>query len=163
MSTAENFSDRLMMVKMPPKGLFLSNIVALPSGKQEGGNVGLFGQSQQSKCFEVKRTAKHESAEIDLKCVFEKSAWLSSRKCACTRLDTRENESLDNKAFISWPFKKTKLLSERLDGFLIDPMTDVSRRTCVYNHPEIEEYLPFIPYYSWWQHASETHFETTKQ
>ena len=53
-STAENLSDRLMMEKMLPKGLFLYNIVALSSGKQEGGNVGLFGQSEQSNCFGVK-------------------------------------------------------------------------------------------------------------
>ena len=53
-----------MMVKMPPKGLFLCNIVALPSGKQEGGNVGLFGQSYQSDCFEVKISANQEFAEM---------------------------------------------------------------------------------------------------
>ena len=44
-----------MMAKMPPKGLFLSNIIALPSGKQEGGNVGLFGQPEQRNVLEMKR------------------------------------------------------------------------------------------------------------
>lgn len=46
-----------MMDKMPPKGLFLCNVIVLPSGKQEGGNVGLFGQSEQSDCFEEKLSA----------------------------------------------------------------------------------------------------------
>lgn len=117
------------MVKMPPKGLFLCNIVALPSGKQEGGNVGLFGQSEQSDCFEVKRSATQQSAEIDLKWVFEKRTGLCRRKCAGTRFDTRKNEPLDNRAFISWPFKRQKLLSERFDGFLTGSMNDASQRT----------------------------------
>lgn len=70
-STAENLSDRLMMNKMPPKGLFLCNIIVLPSGKQEGGNMGLFGEYEQSDYFEVKLSANQYRLKVhfQIKCV----------------------------------------------------------------------------------------------
>lgn len=60
-----------MMDKMPPKGLFLCNVIVLPSGKQEGGNVGLFGQSEQSDCFEQKLSANQYRLKmhVQIKCV----------------------------------------------------------------------------------------------